>query len=243
MGGQADIAFTRFGDESGLATLVEDGDILCRWLGFADMVEHIEEETVFLTIDLFQLDGHIFYLLEGLRTKEIGGVVIGFQQRLVLRCHHRSQLLQVADHQQLHTSEGLVSVAEPPKHGVDGIEQVAAHHRDFIDDQQVERGDDATLLLAEVELALDMGIRHVGCEGQLEEGVYRHTTRIDGRHTCWRYDDRTFLALFYDSLQERRLTCAGFTRQEDAPSCVFNKIPRSAQVFIFLRCLIIFHSS
>ena len=61
--GQSDIAFTRFWDEGGMVALVEDVDVLGRWFGFSDMVEYVEKGVVFLTIDLFQLYGDIFYLL------------------------------------------------------------------------------------------------------------------------------------------------------------------------------------
>ena len=104
--------------------------------------------------------GHIVNLRQCLRTEEVGRVVIRAEHPFVFGRHHGRQLLQVADHQQLHATEGLVAVTETTQYTVDGIEEVATHHRYLIDDQQVERRDDLPFLFAEVELALDLGIGH-----------------------------------------------------------------------------------
>ena len=207
------------------------------------MIEDTNERIVLLTVHFFQLDGDVFYLLQGLRAEEVGRIVIGLEHRLVFRCDHGRQLLQVTDHQQLYTAEGLVSVAEAPEYGVDGIEQVAAHHRDLVDDQQVERGDDAAFLLAEVELALDAGIGHEGRERQLEEGVDGDTAGIDGCHTCGRHNDRAFLALFYDGLQEGGLSRTCLARKEDAATCVLYEVPCIAQSLVLIVNSDCFHSS
>ena len=138
MGGQADIALTLFGNESRLASLVQDSNVVGRGLRLTDMIQHIEEGSIFLTKHLAQQDRHIFYLLERLRAKEIRRVIIGFQQRLILWGHHRRQLLQIANHQQLHAAEGLIMITIPSQYGVDGIKQITSYHRDLIDNQQVE---------------------------------------------------------------------------------------------------------
>ena len=70
-----------------------------------------------------------------------------FQKQLFLRRNHWCQLLQIAYHQELHTAERqVVALAVLAKHRVDGVEQIAAHHTDFIDDQQVDASDDVSPL-------------------------------------------------------------------------------------------------
>ncbi len=130
-------------------------------------------------------------------------------------------------------------IAISSQHRVDGIEQIASYHRDLVDNQQVKGGNDATFLLAEIKLAFDTRIGHIGSKGQLEEGMDSHTTRIDGGHTRRCYHYRTFLTLFYNGFQKGGLTCTSLTCQEDTSSRVFHEIPRNAQ---FVICLC-FHSS
>ena len=45
-------------------------------------------------------------------------------------------------------------VLETPQYLVDGIEQVASHHRDLVDDQHVERPHDVDLVLRELKLVV-----------------------------------------------------------------------------------------
>ena len=184
MSGQTDIAFARFGNEGGVIAAVQRGEVISRRTSLTHMVKDIKKSRIFLTIHLIQLDGYIIYLRQSLRTEEIRGVVIRPEQHLVLRCHHWRQLLQIANHHQLHPTKGLVSVAITTQHRVDGIEQVTPDHRDFIDNQQVERGDNSPFLLAKVELTLDVGIRHIRRKGQLEKRVDSDSSCIDGSHTC-----------------------------------------------------------
>lgn len=75
-----------------------------------------------------------------------------FFQKLFLLCrNHWCQLLQIAYHQELHTAERkVVTLAVLTKHGVNGVEQIAAYHTDFIDDQQVDASDDVSLEFAEL---------------------------------------------------------------------------------------------
>lgn len=70
---------------------------------------------------------------------------------LFLWRNHGCQLLQIAYHQELHTTERqVVALAILAKHGVYSIEQIAAHHTDFVDYQQVDTADDIALELAEL---------------------------------------------------------------------------------------------
>ena len=158
----------------------------------AHLIQDIDERGILLAVDMLQLNGHIVYLLQGLRAKEVGSVVIGLQHPLILGCHHWCQLCQVTNHQQLHTTKGLVMLTEAAQHGIDGIQQVSTHHRDLIDNEQIHRGNDLPLLATEVKLTLNLCARHIGRERQLEEGVDGDTAGIDGSHTRWRHYDGAF---------------------------------------------------
>lgn len=55
---------------------------------------------------------------------------------LFLWRNHGCQLLQIAYHQELHTTERqIVALAILAKHRIYSIEQIAAHHTDFVDNE------------------------------------------------------------------------------------------------------------
>ena len=149
-------------------------------------------------------------------------------------CDDRRELLEVADKEQLYATKGLGVVAETSQYRVDGVEHIAPHHRDLVDDEQVERADDLPLLLAEVEAALDMSVGHERGEGQLEERMDRDSTRIDGSHTRRRHYHQSLAALLFEgpkkgSLSRTRLSC-----EEDTVPRVLYKLPGCPELVIFL---------
>ena len=128
----------------------------------ANLVQDFDERHILLAVDVLQLYGHIVYLLQGLGTEEVGRLVVGLQHLFVFGCHNGCQLGQVAHHEQLDTTKGLVAVAVTAQHGIDGVEQVGPDHGNLVDDEQVDGGNDFALLAAEVVLALDLGAGDVG---------------------------------------------------------------------------------
>ncbi len=94
-----------FGAESGVYSLVKQLEIfLCKSV-FPDMVQQGHEAQILLTVDFSEFDCHIRDLCQCTASEKIWGVIIGAQQCLVLRGDNRSQLLQVAYHEQLHPAE------------------------------------------------------------------------------------------------------------------------------------------
>ena len=53
--------------------------------------------------------------------EKVGRSVMSIQQHGVLVGHHGRELLQVAYHQQLHTSKRLQRISKPSQHGINGI--------------------------------------------------------------------------------------------------------------------------
>ena len=235
VGGQADVRRPvplRLAGEWRDDPAVELGQCLCRGMPLTDVVEDGQERIVLLTVDLFELDGDVVCLAESLRAEEIGRVVIRLQQPLVFGSDDGRQLCQVANHQQLHAAKGTVVVAILAQHVVDSVQQVGAYHRYFVDNQQVDGGDNLPLLLAEVEALLGLRSRHVGRQRQLEERMDGDAAGIDGGHTGGGHNDRPLARPFDDGLQERGLARSCLACQEDAASCVLDKLPRRAQFWI-----------
>ena len=137
-----------------------------------------------------QLDGHVVDLLQGLRAEEVWRVVEGLEYHFIFGRDDWRELCQVTNHEQLYPAKRFAMLAKPTQHSIDGVEQVRANHGDFVNDEQVHRSNNLALLLAEVELALDLGTRHIRREGQLEEGMDGDAACVDGRHACRSDHDR-----------------------------------------------------
>ena len=69
---------------------------------------------------------------------------------------------------------------------------------------------------------------------QLEKRVNRHTTRINGCYTRWRYDDRSLARVLHDSFQKRRLARSRLACQKYAAPRAFDKVPCRAQLVVLL---------
>ena len=198
----------------------------------AHLIKDFDKRLVLLTIDMLQLDGHIVYLLQSLRTKEVWGIIVRFQQALVFRSDDRRQLCQISYQQQLHTTKGQVVVTEASQYSINSIEQVSTYHRYLVNNQQIDRRYDLTFLTTEVELTLHLGTRHIRREGQLEERMDGNAARINGSHTCWCHHDRAFARLLHHRPQERRLSRTSLTGQKDATSRILYKVPCGEQLVI-----------
>ena len=194
-------------------------------MAVAYVVEDGDEGIVLLAEHMRQLDSDVANLLQRLRAKEIRCVVVVVEKRLFLRFHHRGELLQVANHEQLHTAKGLRAVAVTAQHEIDGVEQVGANHRYLVDDEHVEGAYDAPFLLTEIVSVAYGCARYVGREGQLEERMDGHSIGVDSRHTRRRHHNHALRGMFFHSLQERGLTRSGLSRKENAGSRVLHEVP------------------
>ena len=231
--GQPDISFFSFWYEHRLAAGVETGEVLgCRH-AVAHMVEDVDKRLILLTVDMGELYGDVACLLKRMTAKEIRSIVVRTQQLLVARRDHGCELVKVTDHQQLHTAKGPCRITVSSQHIVDGIEQVAAHHGDLVDDQHVERADDAPFLLAKVIAVLKCSARHIGRERQLEKAVDGHSTCVDGRHAGRCHDDDALGGMLLQRLEEGSLTRSGLSGEKDADAGVLSEFPCVAQLFVF----------
>ena len=111
-------------------------------------------------------------LLKGLAAEKILCVVVVFQYIPFLVGGYWGKLMKVTNHQQLNTAEWLAVVTVLAEHIVDGIEQVASYHADFVDYQQVESAHNALFGLAHRVVAL-LGFHfaswHMNADWELEE--------------------------------------------------------------------------
>ena len=135
-------------------------------------------------------------------------------QLLIARRHHRRKLKEIADQDDLHAAERQFRFAIDAQKGVHAIEHVRAHHRDLVDDQQVERFDHFLLVdLANV-------LRHHRSEWKTAERMDGLPARIQRGHAGRREDHRLFLGKtrpqFADECRLSRACAAG--HEDDLPA-------------------------
>ena len=245
MGHQVDIAVFLLGMKIGDVPLVQGLQYILPAAAVPDAVEQVQEAAVALAVDLPELHGAEFGFAEGSAGKEIRGVVVRFKHFPLLVLHYRRELLQVPDHQQLHTAERLAAVPETPQNTVHRVQQVGAHHAYLVYHQQVHAPDDVLLLAAETEIPCRLSsaagskrcIRNIWCERQLEKRVQRHTARIDGRNPRRRQHHHTLRALVPQPFQKSRLARPRLTGQKHMNPRPLNQLPRQSQLSVLFHSL------
>ena len=226
-------------------SLVQSLQRSIRSLVLAYLIQERDKTFILLAIYLFEFYCKITRLFQGIAAEEIWRIVILTQQLLFLGCNHWSQLMQVAYHQELHTTERqIMPLAILAQYGVYGIEQIAAHHTDFIDYQQVNTADDITLEFAELIAFLfaptESCTRNVRREWKLEERMNGHSSGIDGSDACRSQHYHSFRRQFFQLLEEGCLTRTRLSRQEEVGTRLFYDIPCQDGFFIHFHFASIF---
>ena len=237
MGGKPDIiALLRWYKIWNIA-LVQSLQRSFRSLVLPNLVEQRDKLFILLPVHLFKFDGEITHLLQSVAAEEERSIIMLPQQMLFLWRNHGCQLLQIAYHQELHTTERqIVALAILAKHRIYSIEQIAAHHTDFVDNEQVDTADDIALELAELIAFLFAAAkgraRHVWREGKLEERMDGHSSGVDGCNARRSKHNHSFGRQFFQSLEEGRLTCARLSGKEEVGICLFYDIPCQDGFFV-----------
>ena len=185
----------------------------------ANVIEQGQEALVRLAVGLFQFHGGIVRLAQCPAAEEERRVVVLREHVPLLWLHHRCQLLQVANHEQLHSAEGQMRLTEAPQYGIHGIQYVGTYHTYLVDDKQVEAPNQPFLLLAElvavhILLGTEGRVGDIRCKRQLEERVQGHAPCIDGGNARGGSNHHALRRTLLEVLQEGRLACTCLTRQE-----------------------------
>ena len=122
----------------------------------SNLVEQVDEPAFRLPEDMLQFDSHHLGSLEGETAEEVRRFVVRSQKFPVFRLDDRRQLVQVADHEQLHAAKSARVVTIAAKHVVHGIEQVCPHHADLIDDEQVKGAEQLDFVAGKTPLVVDL---------------------------------------------------------------------------------------
>ena len=176
-------------------------------------------------------------LLQSQAAEEVGRGVVLAQHRPLVLLYYRSQLAEVANHQELHSAERAVLVFVEAQHGIYLVEQVGTHHGNLVDDEEVECTDNILLLLAEAVFLIatpKRGVGDIGCQGKLEKGVYRNAASIDGCHTRRSHHNHTFGRAFLESAQEGGFARTGLASKEDVDPCALYKLPRKVKFGVYI---------
>ena len=173
MGHQTDITLFFAGLKIGKTTTVQRFQHLRIAMVFTNTVQQIQKDSVILPVYGLKLDSAIFRLLQSQAGEEIRSIVILLQHLPLLLLHYGSQLLQIADHQQLHATKRLLVIAVTAKHLIHRIQQVGTYHADLIDHQQVHAAYYIDFLFAETEtvgsIRTERTFGHIRRKGNLKE--------------------------------------------------------------------------
>lgn len=135
----------------------------------------------------------------------------------------------------MYPTKGAGAVLVLTQFGIDGIEEVAAHHRYLVDDEEVEGADEVLLVLAHLVVRLSLGRLHArddGSEGELEEGMDGLALCVDGCHACRGEDDHSLRGEFVEFAEEGGLACACLACEEDADVCAGDVLPGEVHLVV-----------
>ena len=105
MSRQRDITFFILRLEIREVTLVEQVSVFLIQPIISHLIEDIDKICVILTIDMIQFHADVWIVSQHQTIEEIDRLIIRLQQFPFVRSCHRSQLLYVANHKQLHSAE------------------------------------------------------------------------------------------------------------------------------------------
>ena len=117
------IALIEFGKDGGIGGVV------------AHAVQNVDKVLARLAVNLLEFNNHVIGLAQGVAAEEVHRRVSVAQQIPLIVLDHGRQLVQVANHQQLHAAKRLLVAPIAPQHVVNGIEQIGPDHRNLVNNQ------------------------------------------------------------------------------------------------------------
>ena len=149
---------------------------------------------------------------------------MGGEQLLFIGLHHWGQLVEIADKNHFHAAEGPPAAgAVETQKGVDAVEEVGAHHADFINDDRLQ-------------IAVELPFRRGAAAGFLrrdadakaEKRMNRLALHIHRRHAGGGQDGQALAGGAAKVLQQRRFARAGAAGEKDVRRGRFKQRERSA---------------
>ena len=222
---QSDITLVCIRTEIRMKSSVQLLHIFSRRTPYSYMIQKVKKAYILLSINVFEFYSDVRNLRKCMTSKEIRGRIMRLQHAGILLSYYRSELLEVAHHEQLNATKGFHRVLEATQHRVNRIQKVASNHTDFIDNEKVKRSNDIPFLLRNSIFSLDYGVWNIRRKGQLEERMNGYSTRIDSCNACRCNHNQPLLTLLHNLSKECSLTRSGLSRKEYARTCMFHKLP------------------
>ena len=132
---QRNISFGIVGIESGYISAVQCLQGSQIRLVIPDLIEQMDEYRIRLPVYVSQFDTLVRDHLQSFTAKEERRRINILQHPPFLFFHDRCQLLQIADHQQLHPAERFVPVSVTAEHIAHSIQQIRPDHTDLVDNE------------------------------------------------------------------------------------------------------------
>ena len=180
-----------------------------------DGVQDVFESAIFLPENLNQ-----FIALKPCIAPDVG---IEEPEALVVFAHvcdlvrlarrHRSKLVWVSKHHNLSTTKRHLALASSNTHrAADGIHGVCVHHRNLVDNQEVDGGKNLTRvashLLAKINVMQQVEVK-------AEERVDGSTVHVQSRDAGWCHNGNRLVGVLNQVVEQSRLSGAGATCDED----------------------------
>ena len=220
--------------EVGDVACVEPREEFCIDCAVAHGIEEVEKIVVGLAIDGLQLNGDERCLLQRVTREEVFGIVVARQQFAVFVLDHGRKLLQIADEQQLHATERAHGVAITAQSGVDTVEQVGTHHRDLVDDDEIEAANEPLLAVGHAKLVgAKLHAGNEGGKGQLQERMDGDSAGVDGGNARGGEHHHAFVHLFANLSQKGGFTGAGSSGEKEVGVGILDDLARQIAFGIF----------
>ena len=206
-------------------SLVEHLEILFRRVPVANAVEDVQEGLFALAVHSLQLEQrNAGAFIERWHLKEERAAKLALEVFGNVALDDRRQLMQIAEQQQPHAAERFARAsAIDAQRLVDRPHEVGAHHRDLVDDDQLQLAHDAAVAAAPDVIGADEARRKAE---ERVDGLTAHIYRREpgrSQHNCF-VDD-----MIAQSAQQRRFSRAGASGDEQVPFVMANELNRAEE--------------
>ncbi len=210
-GGQGDVVIVARRGKVGLIAAVELFEYVVVHRVESHGIEQVEEALFLLAEDALQLHHlHLEALAEDAGREEVRALVDVLEDVSLLGAgNDGGQLEEVSHKEHLYAAEGPAIAAVEAQEAIHGVEDVGPNHGDFIYDEQLEVFVQAVGPHLPDVFGLDEFWR------KPEKRVYGLPPHVEGCHAGGGYDDRFFVHVFADELQQGGFAGTCFAREED----------------------------
>ena len=216
----------------GVESRVEAGEIVVVDRVVPDPVEEGDEIGVLLPVDLLELDDLEVLAHKRPGAEEVGALVDGAEDLALVSGDHRGKLVEVADEDHLHASEGRAGTRPVlAEEEVDAVEEIRAEHRDLVDDDGLELPDELRVTRLAPARAHPLRGR---VDPEAEEPVHGLAAHVEGGDPGRGEDHRVPARGRAEMLEQGRLPRSRLAGDEEVPFPGLHQLEGAAELRVDL---------